>query len=86
VRVVFANHGGEQPSQFEQAIATIPEICLATMWRAKPITSCKWWRATGSVRRIRLDGPAAPAGVAEIQSSLSMREIKSSNRLPLLLA
>ena len=87
VRVVFANHGGEQPSQFEQAIATIPEIlsCHNVAGEADYFLQvvARDLEAYGEfvstvLRRL--------PGVAEIQSSLSMREIKSSNRLPLLLA
>ncbi|MBB5370218.1 MULTISPECIES: Lrp/AsnC family transcriptional regulator [unclassified Janthinobacterium] len=87
VRVVFANHGNEQPSQFEQAILSIPEIlsCHNVAGEADYFLQVvardleTYGEFVSTVLR-RLPG------VAEIQSSLSMREIKSSNRLPLPLA
>jgi Lrp/AsnC family leucine-responsive transcriptional regulator len=84
VRVTFANHAGEQPFQFEEAIQAIPEILSC-----HNVTGESDYQLQVVARDIESYGDFVSTvlrklpGVAEIHSSLSMREIKSSNRLPL---
>ena len=88
VRVVFANHGGEQPSQFEQAIADDSRNFVVPQCGGRSrLFPASGGARPGSVWRIRLDGVAPPARRGG-KSSPACRcaEIKSSNRLPLPLA
>ncbi len=84
VRVTFANHTGEQPFQFEEAIQTIPEILSC-----HNVTGESDYQLQVVARDIESYGDFVATvlrrlpGVAEIHSSLSMREIKSSGRLPI---
>ncbi len=84
VRVTFANHSGEQPHQFEEAIQAIPEILSC-----HNVTGESDYLLQVVARDIESYGDFVSTvlrklpGVAEIHSSLSMREIKASNRLPM---
>ncbi|HAT32425.1 MAG TPA: AsnC family transcriptional regulator [Janthinobacterium sp.] len=84
VRVTFANHSGEQPFQFEEAIQAIPEIlsCHNVSGESDYLLQvvARDLESYGDfVSKVLRKLP----GVAEIHSSLSMREIKASNRLPI---
>ncbi len=84
VRIVFANHAGEQPEQFELAIASIPEImsCHNVTGESDYFLQvvARDLEAYGNfVTKVLRKLP----GVAEIHSSLSLREVKSSNKLPI---
>lgn len=84
VRIVFANHAGEQPEQFEQAIAAIPEILSC-----HNVTGESDYFLQVVARDLEAYGVFVAKvlrqlpGVAEIHSSLSMREVKSTNQLPI---
>lgn len=83
VQINFANHTGEQPTQFERAIQSIPEIlsCHNVSGEADYYLQVvtRDLEAYGEfVTHVLRKLP----GVTSIRSSLSMREIKSTSALP----
>lgn len=84
VQITFSNHNGEQPDQFEQAIAAIPEIMSC-----HNVTGESDYFLQVVARDLESYGDFVSKvlrrlpGVAEIRSSLSLREVKSSSKLPI---
>lgn len=84
VQVSFANHMGEQPDQFEQAIQSVPEILSC-----HNVTGESDYYLQVVARDLESYGNFVSKvlrklpGVAEIRSSLSMREVKASKLLPI---
>jgi DNA-binding Lrp family transcriptional regulator len=84
VQINFANHTGEQPAQFEAAIQAIPEVlsCHNVSGEADYFLQVvtRDLEAYGEfVTHVLRKLP----GVTSIRSSLAMREIKATSRLPL---
>jgi Lrp/AsnC family leucine-responsive transcriptional regulator len=83
-QICFANHTDEAPEQFEAAIQGIPEIlsCHNVTGEADyflQIVSPDLESYEKFLREVLRKLP----GVTSIRSSLSLREVKSSSRLPL---
>jgi DNA-binding Lrp family transcriptional regulator len=83
VQINFANHTGEQPAQFEAAIQSIPEVlsCHNVSGEADyflQVVTRDLESYGDFVTHVLRKLP----GVTSIRSSLAMREIKSTSRLP----
>ncbi|WP_243362725.1 Lrp/AsnC family transcriptional regulator [Fundidesulfovibrio terrae] len=83
VQLSFANHTGDAPAQFEEAVQHIPEVlsCHNVTGEADyflmivaPDLDAYGTFVTDVLRKLE--------GVTSIRSSLSLREVKSSSRLP----
>lgn len=84
VQICFANHTDDAPSQFEEAVRNIPEIlsCHNVTGEADyflQIIARDLVAYEQFLRKVLRKMP----GVTSIRSSLSLREVKHSTRLPL---
>jgi DNA-binding Lrp family transcriptional regulator len=83
VQLSFANHTGDAPAKFEEAVQHIPEVqsCHNVTGEADYFLTivAKDLDAYG---RFVTDVLRKLEGVTSIRSSLSLREVKSSSRLP----
>ncbi len=84
VQINFANHTGEQPYQFEKAIQSIPQILSChnvsgesdyMLQVVAPDLEAYGDFVTNVLRKL--------PGVTAIHSSLSIREVKASSKLPI---
>ncbi len=84
VQICFANHTGEAPELFEEEIQNIPEIlsCHNVTGEADYILQIVAQDLASYETFLRTVLRKLP-GVTSIRSSLSLREVKSSSRLPL---
>ncbi len=84
VQICFANHTDDAPSQFEEAIQNIPEVlsCHNVTGEADYILQIVAQDLVAYEQFLRKVLRKLP-GVTSIQSSLSLREVKNSTRLPL---
>ena len=84
VQICFANHTDDAPSQFEKVVRSIPEVlsCHNVTGEADyflQIVAQDLVTYEQFLRKVLRKLP----GVTSIQSSLSLREVKNSTRLPL---
>jgi DNA-binding Lrp family transcriptional regulator len=84
VQICFANHTDDAPSQFEKAVRSIPEVlsCHNVTGEADYFLQIIARDLVAYEQFLRKVLRKLP-GVTSIQSSLSLREIKHSTRLPL---
>ncbi len=84
VQICFANHTDDAPSQFEKSVRSIPEIlsCHNVTGEADYFLQIVAKDLVAYERFLRKVLRKLP-GVTSIQSSLSLREVKHSTRLPL---
>ncbi len=84
VQICFANHTDDAPSQFEKSVQSIPEIlsCHNVTGAADYFLQIVAQDLVAYERFLRKVLRNLP-GVTSIQSSLSLREVKHSTRLPL---
>lgn len=84
VQVCFANHADEGPAQFEALVQDIPEIlsCHNVTGEADYFLQVVAKDLEGYGRFVSEVLRKLP-GVTSIRSSLSLREVKASSRLPL---
>jgi len=84
VQICFANHTNDAPSQFEKSVRSIPEIlsCHNVTGEADYFLQIVAKDLVAYERFLRKVLRKLP-GVTSIQSSLSLREVKHSTRLPL---
>jgi len=83
-QICFANHTDDAPSQFEKSVRSIPEIlsCHNVTGEADYFLQIVAKDLVAYERFLRKVLRKLP-GVTSIQSSLSLREVKHSTRLPL---
>ena len=84
VQICFANHTDDTPSQFENAVLGIPEIlsCHNVTGEADYFLQIVADDLDAYEKFLRTVLRKLP-GVTSIRSSLSLREVKNSTRLPL---
>lgn len=84
VQICFANHTDDAPSQFEKSVQNIPEIlsCHNVTGTADYFLQIVAQDLVAYERFLRKVLRNLP-GVTSIQSSLSLREVKHSTRLPI---
>ncbi len=84
VQICFANHTDDAPSQFEKSVQSIPEIlsCHNVTGEADYFLQIVAQDLVAYERFLRKVLRNLP-GVTSIQSSISLREVKHSTRLPL---
>ncbi len=84
VQICFANHTDDTPSQFENAVLNIPEIlsCHNVTGEADYFLQIVADDLDAYEKFLRTVLRKLP-GVTSIRSSLSLREVKNSTRLPL---
>jgi DNA-binding Lrp family transcriptional regulator len=83
VQVCFANHVDDAPERFEQAVRSIPEVlsCHNVTGEADYFLEVVA-RDLDAYGRFVSDVLRKLPGVTSIRSSLSLREVKASSRLP----
>ena len=84
VHICFANHTDDAPDQFEAEVQRIPQIlsCYNVTGEADYILQIVSENLTSYERFMRTVLRKLP-GVTSIRSSLALREVKNSTRLPL---
>ena len=84
VQICFANHTDDAPTRFEEAVMNIPEVlsCHNVTGEADYFLQIVAKDLIAYERFLRKVLRKLP-GVTSVQSSLSLREVKSSTRFPL---